>query len=56
MQPVALSAFAARNTNRPCRPVPPAKVLGMDPTLQLLDPSGRPVSVLEDPTPIEELV
>lgn len=30
-------------------------VLGIDPALQLLDPSGRPVSVLDDPTPIAEL-
>lgn len=32
------------------------QVLGIDPKLQLLDPSGRPVSVLDDPTPIEELL
>jgi uncharacterized protein (DUF1501 family) len=45
------------------RPVVPSNihatiyhVLGMDPTLQLLDPSGRPVSVLDDPTPIAELL
>jgi hypothetical protein len=31
-------------------------VLGIDPKLQLLDPSGRPVSVLDDPTPIQELL
>ncbi|MBI1913565.1 MAG: DUF1501 domain-containing protein, partial [Planctomycetes bacterium] len=31
-------------------------VLGVDPKLQLLDPSGRPVSVLDDPTPISELL
>lgn len=31
------------------------KVLGIDPALQLLDPSGRPVNVLEDPSAIEEL-
>jgi uncharacterized protein (DUF1501 family) len=31
-------------------------VLGIDPKLQLLDPSGRPVSVLDDPTPIAELL
>src|SRR5262249_4801933 len=31
------------------------QVLGIDPKLQLLDPSGRPVNVLEDPTPIDEL-
>lgn len=45
------------------RPVTPAnihatiyQVLGIDPALQLLDPSGRPVNVLEDPTPIGELL
>ncbi len=45
------------------RPVTPANihatiyhVLGIDPKLQLLDPSGRPVSVLDDPTPIQELL
>jgi len=32
------------------------QVLGVDPKLQLLDPSGRPVSVLDDPTPISELL
>jgi len=31
------------------------KVLGIDPKLQLLDPSGRPVNVLDDPEPISEL-
>jgi uncharacterized protein (DUF1501 family) len=31
------------------------QVLGIDPRLQLLDPSGRPVNVLDDPTPISEL-
>jgi hypothetical protein len=45
------------------RPLVPANihatiyhVLGIDPKLQLLDPSGRPVSVLDDPTPIHELL
>jgi hypothetical protein len=45
------------------RPVVPAnihatiyQVLGIDPRLQLLDPSGRPVPVLDDPTPIDELL
>jgi hypothetical protein len=44
------------------RPVTPAnihatiyQVLGIDPRLQLLDPSGRPVNVLDDPAPIAEL-
>jgi hypothetical protein len=32
------------------------EVLGIDPKLQLLDPSGRPTSVLDDPTPISELL
>jgi hypothetical protein len=31
-------------------------VLGIDPRLSLLDPSGRPVPVLDDPTPISELL
>jgi hypothetical protein len=45
------------------RPLKPAnvhatiyEVLGIDPKLQLLDPSGRPVSVLDDPEPIKELL
>jgi hypothetical protein len=45
------------------RPLTPANihatiyhVLGIDPRLQLLDPSGRPVNVLDDPTPISELL
>jgi Protein of unknown function (DUF1501) len=49
--------------NRPhTRPLRPCnihatiyQVLGIDPRLQLTDPSGRPVSVLDDPTPISEL-
>ena len=32
------------------------EILGVDPKLQLLDPSGRPVNVLEDPTAIAELL
>jgi hypothetical protein len=32
------------------------EILGIDPKLQLLDPSGRPVSVLDDPEPIRELL
>jgi len=31
------------------------QVLGIDPKLMLLDPSGRPVNVLDDPEPIHEL-
>jgi hypothetical protein len=45
------------------RPLTPANihatiyhVLGIDPHLQLLDPTGRPVNVLDDPTPISELL
>jgi hypothetical protein len=30
--------------------------LGIDPKLRLLDPQGRPTPVLDDPTPIEELL
>jgi hypothetical protein len=32
------------------------KVLGIDPSLHLMDPTGRPTPVLEDPTPISELL
>ena len=32
------------------------KLLGIDPQLKLLDPSGRPTPILEDPTPIHELI
>lgn len=45
------------------RPVLPENIhatiyrcLGIDPSLQILDHSGRPTSVLDDPTPIEELL
>ncbi len=45
------------------RPVTPSnihatiyRVLGVDPTVQVTDPSGRPTPVLDDPTPIEELL
>ncbi len=31
-------------------------VLGIDPRLQLIEPTGRPVNVLEDPEPIRELL
>ncbi len=44
------------------RPVTPSnihasiyQVLGIDPTLSLIDPTGRPTPVLDDPRPIEEL-
>ncbi len=32
------------------------QVLGIDPKLQILDPSGRPTQVLDDPEPIHELL
>jgi hypothetical protein len=45
------------------RPVKPCnihatiyEVLGVDPKLHLLDPSGRPTAILDDPTPIPELL
>ena len=45
------------------RPLTPAnlhatiyEVLGVDSKLQLLDLTGRPVPVLDDPTPISELL
>jgi hypothetical protein len=45
------------------RPVVPANlhstiyhVLGIDPRLQLFDPTGRPFAVLDDPAPITELL
>jgi hypothetical protein len=45
------------------RPVTPSNIhatiyeaLGIDPKLQIMDPSGRPTSVLDDPTPISELL
>lgn len=45
------------------RPVTPCNIhatlyniLGIDPRIQVMDPSGRPVNVLDDPTPISELL
>lgn len=32
------------------------QVLGIDPRIQVMDPSGRPVNVLDDPAPIQELL
>ncbi|HEV3437958.1 MAG TPA: DUF1501 domain-containing protein [Gemmata sp.] len=32
------------------------QILGIDPKLQVLEPSGRPVNVLDDPEPISELL
>ncbi|MFM7590192.1 MAG: DUF1501 domain-containing protein, partial [Isosphaeraceae bacterium] len=31
------------------------KVLGVNPNIELTDPEGRPMVVLDDPTPIDEL-
>jgi Protein of unknown function (DUF1501) len=52
----------AKGTAPKSRPVTPSnihatiyQVLGIDPKLQLLDPSGRPTNVLDDPEPIAEL-
>ncbi len=56
------------STDRPgqrpaSRPVTPSnvhatiyRVLGIDPTIQVTDPSGRPTPVLDDPTAIEEML
>ncbi len=45
------------------RPVTPSNIhatiyecLGIDPKLQVMDPSGRPTNVLDDPTAIGELL
>ena len=45
------------------RPVTPSNIhatiytiLGIDPRLQVIDPSGRPVNVLDDPAPIDDLL
>ena len=61
MQPVA---GPDRLGERPhSRPVTPCNihatiynVLGIDPRIQVIDGSGRPVNVLDDPTPIAELL
>jgi len=44
------------------RPVTPSnlhatvyQLLGIDPNIELTDPEGRPMTVLDDPTPIAEL-
>ena len=51
--------LGTRPTERPVMPsnihATVYKVLGMDPTIQLIDPTGRPTPVLDDPTAIEEL-
>ena len=52
--------LGTRPNNRPLTPsnihATIYEVLGIDPKLQLLDPSGRPTNVLDDPTPITELL
>lgn len=49
-----------RPASRPVRPehihATIYRCLGIDPKLQMLDHSGRPTNVLDDPTPIEELL
>ncbi len=51
-----------KGTRPASRPVTPSnihatiyEVLGIDPNLKLLDPSGRPTPILDDPEPIHEL-
>ncbi len=58
-----LGATDRLGTRPHSRPVTPENihatiytVLGIDPKLQLFDNTGRPVSVLDDPTPIQELL
>jgi hypothetical protein len=29
--------------------------MGIDPQIEIMDPEGRPMAVLDDPTPIHEL-
>jgi len=60
---IVVGATNAKGERPKDRPVTPSnihatiyEVLGIDPKLQLLDPSGRPVNVLDDPTPIRELL
>jgi hypothetical protein len=60
---VVVGATNSKGERPKDRPVTPSnihatiyEVLGIDPKLQLLDPSGRPVNVLDDPTPIRELL
>ncbi|MFP6676036.1 MAG: DUF1501 domain-containing protein [Pirellulaceae bacterium] len=49
-----------RPASRPLRPenihATIYRCLGIDPKLQILDHSGRPTNVLDDPTPIDELL
>ncbi|HEV8059589.1 MAG TPA: DUF1501 domain-containing protein [Gemmataceae bacterium] len=53
-------AHGERPNTRPLKPTnihaTIYKVLGLDPHLQIFDHAGRPISVLDDPTPIAELV
>ena len=56
----ATDAKGTRPQNRPLRPhhihATIYQALGIDPKIHLLDHSGRPTPVLEDPTPIRELI
>jgi hypothetical protein len=58
-----VGATTAKGERPASRPVTPSNlhatiyhVLGIDPKLHLTDLTGRPVPVLDDPTPIEELL
>jgi hypothetical protein len=60
---IVVGSTDARGERPASRPVTPSnihatiyKVLGIDPHLQLIDHQGRPVSVLEDPNAIDELL
>ena len=60
---IVVGSTDSKGTRPHTRPLTPSNVhstiyhvLGIDPRLQLLDPSGRPVNVLDDPTPITELL
>jgi hypothetical protein len=60
---VVVGSTTARGERPATRPVTPSNlhatiyhVLGIDLKLQLTDLTGRPVPVLDDPTPIEELL
>ncbi|MSR29868.1 MAG: DUF1501 domain-containing protein [Gemmataceae bacterium] len=57
-----IGATDQKGTQPVSRPVTPCnihatiyKVLGIDPKIHLMDPSGRPTPVLDDPEPIHEL-
>jgi hypothetical protein len=60
---IVVGSTDARGMRPKDRPVTPCnihatiyEVLGIDPKLNLMGPEGRPIPVLEDPTPIKELL